>query len=819
MVTSPTVIIGVGQAGIRVMSKIDEVVKQNDDENRFEYIAIDSDPDMLDSTPEGTTKVPLQYSEVSKNTDVEHYPYLTEDMNIGGTGAERQRPVGRYKLDSRGDWGYEDTLETLQKEIGAHHREYETNLDVKSASFNIIHIHSLGGGTGSGTFPLMMAMLSEIKSQLESSDDVFYLAGVGVVPKVTFPPELDVPPGESDYYPNAYAALRDLETLTGLHGEEETFLPVYAPTFEGGAFHVTDYEEETNNYDLSTVPFDDYWLVGVEEDKISGYIMSDASDESCREMKNQTIARSIHGISKKQDSTVHWASNESFTGTFSQAEISVPHDDVEEFVNLKEKRNNAQERQHDEIPREISDTESRIDELRELKKNPTIEQVDDEELAEDIKEWLEEHGYLTGEQIIENKESEEITRDFEAIADIFADDEGPETRKKVDDDIKTVIVAAENILDSLEDETAAPQVEKQWRATVDNLWEKYQVDNPGVDSERGASDTRTAEGKAIVMQEVFEEKLEEYTNIIDAWEDEEAPPGSVVQRLRDSLPPVVEALESEREHAEATVDQLRTDKAALESATDDWTEVEELIETVEQRRSDMRDEIDDRIADCNARITALQNEQDELRKEIQQLDEAISNLQDYLTTERVSRRLAELPLTNGRLDELDRTTVEEELTSLSAYVEKGYVSEDIYGRALTDRLHLCAAWDEDIVDRNWDWPGVSTADKDFGDSDEVWYLFHEDNADFRDYVDQTPPVLESFSASEGEGNLRYLDDPYRIEYISYTRRGPIAAFEVFQDYQRLEEEGTLANLAKPLTDYRQAFAYPEWYEDVEIAFD
>lgn len=68
-------------------------------------------------------------------------------------------------------------------------------------------------------------------------------------------------------------------------------------------------------------------------------------------------------------------------------------------------------------------------------------------------------------------------------------------------------------------------------------------------------------------------------------------------------------------------------------------------------------------------------------------------------------------------------------------------------------------------------------------------------------------------------NLPYLSDPYRIEYISFSRRGPISVLETFQRYETLEAEGGLDGMAYQYDDYRHAFAYPEWYGRKLDGFD
>ena len=98
----PTVVVGVGQAGVKILSKVQDVVKESGDRDQFRFIALDSDKDTLETAPTEARSLYLDASPMYIAEDREAYPYLTENMRIEGPGAKRQRPVGRYKVDHRG---------------------------------------------------------------------------------------------------------------------------------------------------------------------------------------------------------------------------------------------------------------------------------------------------------------------------------------------------------------------------------------------------------------------------------------------------------------------------------------------------------------------------------------------------------------------------------------------------------------------------------------------------------------------------------------------------------------------------------------------
>lgn len=802
MVTHPTVVVGVGQAGVNVLSKIHEVAQEDDDDEMFKFIALDTDKDTLNNAPTGTSTTTLSLDDDFLQEDVGKYPYLTERMNIRGSGAKRQRPVGRYKLDRRGDGGFDDVFSNLSEEIGAHYEEHKVKLHPDTASFNIFFIHSFGGGTGSGSYPLILSILDRIASdQLDAVDEVVYLAGVGVVPEITFDPEHADPPGEShDYYPNAYAAFSDLDKFTGVHGsptDDDDDGPLNLPLWSRTIGKVGDSNIEDgklNTFEFTSVPFDDYWLVGVNEGKIGGLSVGHAGPESYREELNQTMARSIHSVSKLDQSAENWANASPFTGTFDQAEVSVPHDQVRSLVDAKKERKEKRESINTDIPDEISDHEARIRELEDLKRNLDPEDyIDDDDLKTEIRSYLEDEGFRGGAYIVENKKPDNIR-------DVLA---GLEERYQ----IEALIIATESLRDRLQEERGAPAVEEEWKETVQNLWKKYDMQGQ---SEYGASGIRTLEGKAGVLEEYLNDQIDQFVEIKENWSP------SLIGQIRDIAPPIMDALESDREYAERWLATLQDDYSALEQAIGEWDRVSRMLEAVEDSRADIRSKIDDRIDDINGEITELQNELDKLESELRSLNNDIDGLRDSITEEKTSERIAILPIKEDRVDDIDEVILENDLTSLLAYVEKGYVAEDKLRYALNQRLNFVEAWNANIVERNFDGTNDS---RNFSESNEVWYLFHEANRDFTDYITDRPSADEEFSGEEGQSKLQYLNDPHRIKYIAYTRRGPISAFETYQAFETLEEEGWLEQYANQYPNYLQAFAYLEWYgREVEEAF-
>lgn len=777
MVTHPTVIVGVGEAGIQVLSTVHEVVEENDDEEKFEFIALDTDKDALNMKPPGAKEILLTLDDDFLGEHIQEYPYLLEEMNIEGSGAKRQRPIGRYKVDRTGNKGYDFIFENLDDWIQDHYSAHDTDLDPDTASFNIFLVHSFGGGTGSGSYPMLVSVLNEIADELIDNNENYYIGGVGIVPKIVFDTDVHEPPGKySDYYPNAYAAYNDLDHFRSIDVDEQ----VNSNGITIWANNLND-EESTASFDQIGAPFDDYWLAGVNERKIQGDVSSTSAVESYGEELDQSIARSIHAVSKLNMSAEDWADANPHTGAFAQAEIRVPHRLVERLVDKQSEAEQKTERRTEIIPEKISSKEKKKDRLADLKSNLDTEEILEETTQEEIEADLETRRFTNSEHIIENKSPSEIQSVLDTIEDEYS--------------LVGLIYAVETLREKIESENGAELVEEEWRGTVEKLWSKYNLQGQ---SEYGARGVRTIPGKVSIIEEYLQDNIETFTETTEEWNP------SLMEQIQDMLPPVIGITESDREYAERWLRMMQSDRERLQSIKNEWGRVERMLEVLEDSRIDIRDKIDDQLAEIDKEITELQNERDDLKKEIRVLENEIEELKSELTTEKTNERVAILPIREDKIDEIDEATLES-LTSLSKYVEDDYIDTEKYKVALNDRIDFCKSWNADIVDRKMEGTDEKPT---YSDSDEMWFLYNEENSGFGEYIEGG---LKNDKDSSGD-RLQNLTNPYRIEYLSYTRRGPISAFTTYQRYEELEDAGRLSDYADQYDGYhRRAFGYLELY--------
>jgi len=525
----PTFTIGVGQAGIAMMNTLAETAERNDSEEFFDYFAIDTDGDTLGSVPTGTTRVRLNVSDAHLDEDMATYPYLTEDTEVGGKGAERQRPVGRYKLDSRGHETFDDYFESLWYDILEHYQEVDYSFEQDRDSYNIFLLHSLGGGTGSGTFPLLSAMLNRIAQRIEDQNDNVdvYVGGVGVAPQVDFNPEVTNPPGEEMYYPNTYSALSDLSNLLDADAEALD-IPIYSKSFgQGGSLsNIDERVEESftgNSIPIERVPYNDYWLVGVDENLITSGTGTDFV-EGYRDQINRRVAESIYALSEMEQSVENWSSRAKGTaplGTVGHAQLQVPHEQLRKFCEMKDERDEKQTLVTETIPDQLDDLRSEKDDLEEIKQDP----ASINEYLDSVSDWEEnfrgrfESQLGAGNALVRNSAAEDVTRVLDAIeaeaTPEVPEGEGTEESDEPEDleDIRAdqraeqLLVATEILDEMFQAPNAAPAVENHWEETVSKQWRTYDMAGR---TKYGGSAPSTLEGEGEALKNFYSEKIDEF---------------------------------------------------------------------------------------------------------------------------------------------------------------------------------------------------------------------------------------------------------------------------------------------------------------------
>jgi hypothetical protein len=754
--TTPTVVVGVGMAGISIAGAIRDVVEERDDGDRFHYVCLDSDLDTLVRAPSDAATVALDPAAtnwlVAAGGPRESYPYLTHEMDIEGKGTRRQRPVGRFKLDNADV--LDDAFETLRTEIEAHVDRQVVGLEGHSAC-TLLLAHSFSGGTGSGTFPLVLGMLDRIAEDLPV--DTIYTAGIGTV-SLTLSANEDSPTeliGRGIYYPNEYAALRDLERLEALDWTDDSLeLPVYTP----------ESHRSVEPFTFDRPPFDDYWLVGVNERKIVGS-RHGVDGRTYREQLNRTIGVGAHALTQ-ESSLEAWNAPVSTIGTFDRATVRVPHERLRTYCERKAERDEIERRTSEEIPNEIETLERRLERLRTLRRDGAAA-VDDAvrmEVAQRVDRLA----------VDEDATAEDATALFDDVA--------------AERDVEGVLVATEALAGRL-DEVAVDAADV---GTLRRLRSAHGLE-PGSRSDAGSTGVVHLQRRAEELVATIEERIEDATTVAEGWDPNQ------LDALRDALPPVVDALESDREAAERRLESLRADLDEARQLRAAWTRLAALQDATAERRRRARERLTDRIDETTRELDDLRDERETLSEATNRLDREIGDMVEELTTPSLSRQVAVLPLKRAALEDLDAQRLEQ-FDDMEAYVGE-LVDKEKTRNALSTRLEFAEAWNNPVIDG--DFENVNVA------QDELWFLHGETSGELLDTINT---ASDADVTKESGGYLPYLADPYRIEFVSFTRRSPVSGLKLYQVLSHDAETGRLAALADQYADWRHAFAYPEWYD-------
>lgn len=270
MVENPTVVVGVGEAGCKMAADLYRDIDSSEEEiiDDFKFIGIDTKGnDLKNHTTDGFRRIPLESQPNYFDRNREEFGYLRSDMHLDPRGgASRQRAASRYYIDNTPN--FDRFWAELEDEIQSFaERNPRTNLWI---------VNSLGGGTGSGSFPLLSAMIKEMTDNIRESQ--FWIGGIGSLPRLDALDESDkVPDDDAVLYANAYAALRELAVLLDYDFADDTASGYDFTRAAGESYPLevrVEAESSTISRDaltLSEPPFDFYGLMGLYEGKSESY--------------------------------------------------------------------------------------------------------------------------------------------------------------------------------------------------------------------------------------------------------------------------------------------------------------------------------------------------------------------------------------------------------------------------------------------------------------------------------------------------------------------------------------------------------------------
>lgn len=340
--SNPAVLVGVGSAGIEILSRFadsEEIGWGTDDRDTFEFVAVDTDRATLERAPSVADTLCLDLPSEVSGQSTQTCPYLTNLHHEPSEGSDRQRGLGRHALERTDGDAWTALVNTL-------FNAFERVLDARSGGYSqqltVVHLHALGGGTGSGTMPLVAHALAEATRALRYRSGLStYTAGIGIVPEPSHNTDSDADTitshGDARHYTNAYATLRDLETL--LTAESEP-VPLYRyPEYEAterSPVAISDFEPIA---ELDTSPYNHYFLVGIDEHRIANSV-DEYVTESYRVAVNNIVVAAIYGLITFQNDLTDWfppPTDTAHFGIFDQTQLSLPIKTIERYCDLCER--------------------------------------------------------------------------------------------------------------------------------------------------------------------------------------------------------------------------------------------------------------------------------------------------------------------------------------------------------------------------------------------------------------------------------------------------------------------------------------------------
>ncbi len=318
----PTLVIGAGMGGIRVVQTMAEFVKEKGEEGDYRFVAIDSSTEDLRNQIKpgyniGTVELTGEDFDVEKMIGI--CPYLHDKTKPKGIGAVRDRVYGRFLLDLKMS-KVRNKIESAMKELAG---KWEKEVKDKTKEVVIWVVHTLGGGTGSGTFPsLIVNVHKSAKEILEDKEKIKpFIFCVGILPSAANITDITHGKYNKKYIANSYAALRELELLSDPHNLKMI-------TFDSGV-------QSEKKMEITEKPLNRYFLFGINEDKV-GELSESKDIEAVEEYlasSNRVIVNMMYAVPKYKEGIENlWSSEKRPFVAFGESELIVPIKKVKEVA-------------------------------------------------------------------------------------------------------------------------------------------------------------------------------------------------------------------------------------------------------------------------------------------------------------------------------------------------------------------------------------------------------------------------------------------------------------------------------------------------------
>lgn len=803
MVTNPSIVIGVGEAGCKMAARAyesirDEVAadRSGSDEvlDRFKFVGIDTKADEVEEyTPDAFQTIALETPTKNWENDVHEYPYLREDMQLADVGgATRQRAVSRYYIDNLQNYkSFRQQLERIVEEFEDDAGKTLDDDDIEGA--NLWIVNSFGGGTGSGAFPLMAAMLDQITDDAEEN---YYLCGLGSLPRLEQLDDQSTPPDANEnFYANAYTALRELSVLLG-YDFADAFddavgmdFPVEIPLY------ATHKENRLAGYDdirLESPPFDFYGLIGFDEEQgdSSNYV----------ESLNQVAADTIRLLSEEFEED--FPNEYSRSGTVGKPTlysvdsrgIEVPVTAVENYVEALEDIQDIEDR--------IEDTEAEL--TRYQQNRNYINQVRDVEPGDDPYEEEAPFGNEEGEILIDR--SVITTARDQARNEI--DPRTGYNDELLDEKYEKALTQVGELSNKYEfgiDDVFSYLYYQELVARLQSLKQGHQFAKLVQDAVEDYSDkfSRYLDGdQTELLTASGEPPRDKWTGGLEEWFDE------AIADQQEKLENTSRLKIRVRGQIEDRIDRLQSRKDDLTDEYAEYKRIDDAQNTARGRRNEARTNLEDIREEINEEIRETESHLENLREERGQLENVQRSRRE--TLESYDReRYVSIPFQNFENASAEFLT---DLENIDQLLEREVVSEQRVARALEFTLENLEEPFQDLEPQNvpinaYRYLGILTSEPN--------ETLLEGELDDVEGIDQMQTLL---SDNCDEQETAIVDDVFRLRFTAahadIALENSSEFGQIHEQYRADDDVGEL--LGSTASDDEligRKFGYPELFPD------
>lgn len=354
---TPTLIVGLGDAGMRDSVQMLEKAKAENIAGAVEMVGINTRADFPDV---GDRFTRLQLSRPESQyiaSDLRKRPYISEDQQVNQMAGSRRNPeVARYLADTP-----DNIVKVEQKfktTIHSFIKPFVRNTDHNVDAVNIIITLGAGGGSGNGLFPLVTGMIHRAIINFSESDGplstvnfhVFPVFGVSTIRNTSS--EGKIPDVEPKYLENTAGLLKQAATLAG-RGPFD--FPLEIPLISADEANI-----QHDSYKIERNPFEAIYTIAVVENGV-------ADVERYRSFINRTAAAIFYRWAQ-QDSETRAVENavDDLNNVFYEvrgAEFRAPTDRIEEYFETCDRIDRIRE-QRDEAEETVDRIGAALEEIR-----------------------------------------------------------------------------------------------------------------------------------------------------------------------------------------------------------------------------------------------------------------------------------------------------------------------------------------------------------------------------------------------------------------------------------------------------------------------